>query len=289
MTKDGFKIQQLHSCLEILPSAMVALKYFVLLALISLECVTSKKFGGSRFKIITNRIPSFKFPGSGLFSSASDGNSGGMIGSGGAGVGAGGGGLRGGGSGGSIPGNDKTNLGDDFNEKSSKDAGAILFFSSLLKSYSSLLDKFPYPTKMVTSAFIGALGDYLVQTFEARKTKKALDLRRVAVFATVCGLYIAPVIHVWFEYLNVMPFLTNMGKYSKAFAMMFVDQSVGATVITLGFFYAFEAVSTLPLSKPAYSSFLLHNLHRAPSMNPVHMIITGSGSVSPIRHGTQLH
>ena len=226
---------------------MVALKSILLLAFVSLECIAAKKFGGSRFKIITNRIPSFKFPGSGLFSSASDGNNGGIIGSGGMG---GGGGLRGGGSGGSIPGDDKINSGDDFNEKNSKDAGAILFFSSLLKSYTTLLDKSPYPTKMITSAFIGALGDYLVQSFEARK---ALDLRRVVVFATVCGLYIAPVIHVWFEYLNVMPFLANMGKYSKAFAMMFVDQSVGATIITLGFFYAFEAVSTKPLSNHADS------------------------------------
>lgn len=237
---------------------MVAVTVFLLVAFMSLQCIASKKFGGSKFKIFTNRMPSFKFPGSGLFSSTSDNSNGGMMGSGGIG----GGGLRGGGGGGSIPGDDKINSGDDFNEKSNKDAGAVLFFSSLLKSYTSLLDKSPYPTKMVTSAFIGALGDYLVQSFEARKTKKAIDLRRVVVFATVCGLYIAPVIHIWFEYLNVMPFLTNMGKYSKAFAMMFVDQSVGATVITLGFFYAFEAVSMSTCIVPAWDHYLL------PPLNP---------------------
>ena len=157
----------------------------------------------------------------------------------------GGDGIRGGGGGGSIPTPDgNVNFGNDDNGKKAKQAGVILFLSSLLDSYSGLLEKSPYPTKMVTSAIIGALGDFLVQTYEGRKSKKALDFRRITVFATVCGIYVAPVIHVWFEFLNKMPFLANMGKYSKAFWMMFVDQSVGATVITLGFFFAFEAVSS---------------------------------------------
>lgn len=215
---------------------MISRTLFLLVAILVVTFASSKKFGGSRLKLFTNKLPSFKFPLSGLFSSVS-GNGGDLMG-------AGGGGIRGGGGGGAIPSSgDSLNFGKDDNGKGAKQAGVMLFLSTLFESYTGLLEKSPFPTKMVTSAIIGALGDYLVQVYEGRKTNKALDYRRMIVFATVCGLYIAPVIHVWFEYLNKMPFLANMGKYSKAFAMMFVDQTVGATIITLGFFYAFEAVS----------------------------------------------
>jgi hypothetical protein len=215
---------------------MVASTYFLLLAIITVHGAFSKRIGGSRFKLFTNKISSLRLPLSGLFSSIS--GTGAMAGS----IGDR---FRGGGGEGST-----ANLGAlshkfdvDNEEKNTKQAGGILLLlTSLLNSYTSLLERSPYPTKMVTSAIIGALGDYLVQKYEGRKTNKAIDLRRLIVFATVCGLYIAPVIHIWFEFLNKMPFLASMGKYSKAFAMMFVDQSVGATVITLGFFFAFEAV-----------------------------------------------
>jgi hypothetical protein len=215
---------------------MVASTYFLLLAIITVHGAFSKRIGGSRFKLFTNKISSLRLPLSGLFSTIS--GTGAMAGS----IGDR---FRGGGGEGST-----ANLGArshkfdvDNDEKNTKQAGGILLlFTSLLNSYTSLLERSPYPTKMVTSAIIGALGDYLVQKYEGRKTNKAIDLRRLLVFATVCGLYIAPVIHIWFEFLNKMPFLASMGKYSKAFAMMFVDQSVGATVITLGFFFAFEAV-----------------------------------------------
>jgi hypothetical protein len=227
---------------------MVAWTYFLLLAIITVHGAFSKRIGGSRFKLFTNKLNSLRLPLSGLFSSIS--GTGAMAGS----IGDR---FRGGGGEGST-----SNLGAishkfDVNndEKNTKQAGGVLFlFSSLLNSYTSLLERSPYPTKMVTSAIIGALGDYLVQKYEGRKTNKAIDLRRLLVFATVCGLYIAPVIHVWFEFLNKMPFLASLGKYSKAFAMMFVDQSVGATVITLGFFFAFEAVRVNSMCNEWFSS-----------------------------------
>lgn len=220
---------------------MVATRYFFLLAIFTVHGAFSKKIGGSRFKLFTNRLNSLRLPLSGLFSSIS-GNS--------AMAGSIGDRFRGGGGDTSTvnPGAVSHKFAVENDEKNTKQAGVALMFTSLLNSYTSLLERSPYPTKMVTSAIIGALGDYLVQKYEGRKTNKAIDLRRLLVFATVCGLYIAPVIHVWFEYLNKMSFLTNMGKYSKAFAMMFVDQTVGATVITLGFFFAFEAVSDIDTS-----------------------------------------
>ena len=222
-------------------------RLFLLLAFLALSSAASKKFGGSRLKLFASKLPTFKFPSTGLFSTTADRSGGDLMGAGGGigirgGAGGGGGGGGGGGAG-AGPGDTNRNIGDANDNFVPKQAGAILFLTTLLDSYTNMLEKSPYPTKMVTSAIIGALGDYLVQTYEARKSRKPLDLRRILVFATVCGIYIAPVIHVWFEYLNKMPFLADLGKYSKAFAMMFVDQSVGATVITLGFFFAFEAVS----------------------------------------------
>lgn len=214
---------------------------FLVIAVLAFSSASSKKFGGFRLKSFTSKLPTFRFPLTGLFSSVADENGRDLI------VGGGGDGIRGGAGGGGVGSGDKNaNFGaNDDSIGNTKQAGLILFLTSLLDSYTGLLEKYPFPTKMVTSAFIGALGDYLVQTYEGRKSKKALDFRRILVFATVCGIYIAPVIHVWFEYLNKMPFLLNLGKYSKAFAMMFVDQSVGATVITLGFFFAFEAAQAL--------------------------------------------
>jgi hypothetical protein len=215
----------------------------LLIALFAVQEVSCKKFGGFRIKLFKKELSTNRLPLGGLFASSSDNSNGGMVGSEGGGLR--GSSIGGGGSGGNgvaPPGQNDINFGNGDDDKKSKQAGIFFFLSSILKSYTNLLEKSPYPTKMVTSAIIGALGDYLVQSYEGRKLKKAIDLRRVIVFATVCGLYIAPVIHIWFEYLNTMPFLLKLGKYSKAFAMMFVDQSVGATVITLGFFFAFEAV-----------------------------------------------
>jgi hypothetical protein len=123
-----------------------------------------------------------------------------------------------------------------------KQAGAALFLTSLLNSYTGMLDASPYTTKIITSAIIGGLGDYIVQIYQARKSNASIDYRRVMVFAAVCGLYLAPVIHVWFNYLNGMKFLNGLGNVQKALSMMLVDQSIGATAITFGFFFAFEAV-----------------------------------------------
>ena len=191
------------------PTAMVNKFVLLLVAILGLNTVSSKKFGGSRFKLFTNKLPTFRFPLGPLFSSASGSEGTDMPGSGGRGI-------RGGGGGGSIPSADSNlNFDKDDDAKKASQAGIILFLSSLLDSYTGLLENSPYPTKMVTSAIIGALGDFLVQAYEGRKNRKPLDFRRMAVFATVCGLYIAPVIHVWFEYLNRLPFLANMGKYSK--------------------------------------------------------------------------
>jgi hypothetical protein len=119
----------------------------------------------------------------------------------------------------------------------------IILFKSLLDSYGKLLETSPIKTKIVTSAIIGALGDSIIQIYESTKTKKKFNFRRLVVFSTVTGLYIAPFLHVWLDYLNVLPFLSKLGNVQKAFSMLLIDQTIGAIAINIGFFFAFEAVS----------------------------------------------
>ena len=124
-----------------------------------------------------------------------------------------------------------------------KQAGAVLLMTKLLDCYSDLLTKHPYYTKIISSGVIGALGDTLIQKLENRTSKKPFEYRRLFVFFLVTALYIAPVIHVWFDWLNLIPMPAWANTpVKKAAVMMAVDQTIGAVVITIGFFYAFEFV-----------------------------------------------
>ena len=90
------------------------------------------------------------------------------------------------------------------------------------------------------------LGDILIQNFENRKSKKSFDYRRLLVFFTVTALYIAPVINVWFNWLNNgMPLPPGLSNVAKAGIMMIADQTIGAVGVTVGFFYAFELTNKL--------------------------------------------
>jgi len=139
-------------------------------------------------------------------------------------------------------------------------APVIAALAKLLAFYSNLLTKHPYSTKIVSSGFIGGLGDVLIQLYEGRAKGDAFafDYRRLAVFTAVTAFYIAPVIHVWFNMLATMPMPVGAGNVMRAAIMMLADQTVGATVITIGFFYAFELSQKLfpPYSDVPLLSFL---------------------------------
>jgi hypothetical protein len=117
---------------------------------------------------------------------------------------------------------------------------------NILETYNTLLQEKPYVTKILSSAIVGGLGDVLIQLLGCfqRKQPFQVDLRRLAVFSTVAGIYIAPVIHVWFDLLEKMKLnrFVGDGKFAKALAMIFLDQTVATLLVTVGFFYAFELV-----------------------------------------------
>ena len=79
-----------------------------------------------------------------------------------------------------------------------------------------------------------------------KKSKKTFDYRRLLVFFTVTALYIAPVINVWFNWLNNgMPLPASLSNVAKAGIMMIADQTIGAVGVTIGFFYAFELANKI--------------------------------------------
>ena len=79
-----------------------------------------------------------------------------------------------------------------------------------------------------------------MQAWEMRKNGSAFDVKRFVEFTTVAAIYFAPVIHCWFNFLASLPLPVN--KLAKASIMIVIDQTVGAVVVTTGFFYVLEAV-----------------------------------------------
>lgn len=135
--------------------------------------------------------------------------------------------------------------------------------------YNHMLTKHQWPTKMISSGVVGGLGDILIQLFSCYKKGSAwsVDLRRLLVFSSVATFYIAPVIHVWFNWLEKVriPKSLGDGKVKKSLYMIALDQTVGATVITAGFFYAFELANRLV--PPYTGATLLQAIHAGTAMN----------------------
>lgn len=197
------------------------------------------------------------------------------------GVGIGGGGLSGGIGGGSGDGGIGGGTGDippmdsgnDESISNPKQGMVLLWFTKLFEQYGTLLEKYPYLTKCISSGIVGGSGDILIQQYNRRSdSTKKFDWRRLLVFTAVAALYIAPVIHLWFGYLNTLPYPATMSNLSKAGIMILLDQTFGAVFITAGFFYAFELAQFLfpPYHEKRARNFLqagydanVHNLWTA--------------------------
>lgn len=130
-------------------------------------------------------------------------------------------------------------------QKKTKEVSRGLFFSlsNLLRSYSQMLEEHPYIVKMISSGIIAGIGDLLIQRIQGKENGKAFDIRRWMVFTSVAAFYIAPVINLWFNWLNNLQFLDGMNNAAKALVMTGIDQTAGAVLVNAGFFFAFELVS----------------------------------------------
>jgi hypothetical protein len=132
--------------------------------------------------------------------------------------------------------NEFKSAGDAVIDKVIENSNSKNIFAKALKAYSNQLIKRPYITKIISSAIVGGTGDLLIQLF----SKGSVDFRRWIVFTTVAGFYIAPSIHVWFNWLGNLPIPPRYGKVNIALIQMVLDQTIGAVIINGGFFYAFE-------------------------------------------------
>lgn len=166
-------------------------------------------------------------------------------------------------------------------------AGPFGFILSLLKRlvelYNDTINKYPMRTKVISSAVVGGLGDLLIQTLTRKKAGLpwGLDVRRFAVFTTVAGLYIAPVINAWFTWLTKLP-TGSSSKFVQAAVMMLVDQTAGAVLINAGFFFAFELVSVNYTSQHAMNIFCSHNSIQS-LLIPL-LSLKGTTSIPPVPH-----
>ena len=114
--------------------------------------------------------------------------------------------------------------------------------SNLFMEYGNLLkSKNAVPTKMITSGLIAVIGNVIQQIFVNGLSFRKFDYRGLLVFTLVNIFYIGPISHFWFKLLETMT--THItSKLLKATVQVFVDQTLGAFVITGGFLAIFEVV-----------------------------------------------
>ena len=102
----------------------------------------------------------------------------------------------------------------------------------MLKGYTRLLIKYPYPTKIMTSGLIFISSDFIVQKYIEKQ--KSISFRRLAISFSVGGFYLAPWIHIWFS--KGIPFFTQRivgkkrlkNKAINTISSMLVDQTINS-------------------------------------------------------------
>lgn len=140
----------------------------------------------------------------------------------------------------------------------------------LLNAYLRVLDKRPLPTKIVTSGIICAIGDVMAQAlsfatgeagpFTLGSFARALEFQRLIIYGVLGALWMAPVVHYWFDALedltkgNKGPTTTFRGKMGKALKMVALDQSIGAPLVNSGFMFFFTLVTALTSGAAAASA-----------------------------------
>lgn len=120
----------------------------------------------------------------------------------------------------------------------------------LLQSYLRALDKKPLITKIITSGVICGAGDIMAQGLAFRSNEmttgglgafvRGIDLQRLNIYALLGAVYIAPLIHYWFNALEAIasspedPPKTKKGRVKKAAKMVTIDQTIGAPICNAG-------------------------------------------------------
>ncbi|CAM9358957.1 unnamed protein product [Discosporangium mesarthrocarpum] len=139
----------------------------------------------------------------------------------------------------------------------------------LVAAYMGALERRPILTKCVTSGVICGIGDVMAQALTIGSRKQAagvaaflglMDLRRLVIYALMGAVYLAPIVHYWFEWIDMIgprggkkP--TLKARVSKAGKMVAVDQLIGAPLVNAGFIFMFTFFTLLTAGGFAASPF----------------------------------
>ncbi|CAM9775740.1 unnamed protein product [Ectocarpus sp. 4 AP-2014] len=135
----------------------------------------------------------------------------------------------------------------------------------LLASYLRALDTKPIITKVITSGVICGIGDIMAQAlaFKTAATESfslgsflaALEFKRLAIYGVLGALWIAPVVHYWFDGLDAVfkdkkavpgaPPPSLIKRTFKIFNMVALDQIIGAPLVNAGFMFLFTFATAL--------------------------------------------
>lgn len=111
-------------------------------------------------------------------------------------------------------------------------------------AYLKALENRPIPTKMATAAVLSALGDVIAQSL----SDGPFVLRRMLVLVAVNVLYIAPLLHGWynaFEWFTEKKLRLTPGTWKCTLTMLCCDQLVNSPTTIACFFAIFGVANAL--------------------------------------------
>jgi hypothetical protein len=111
----------------------------------------------------------------------------------------------------------------------------------LVKRYGRLLEERPLTTKCITSFFTFGMGDLLCQYFETKYAGRIKWDYMRTVRQGSFGVCVTPYFHM--QFCVIMPYLFPATKKINVIKSVVYDQTIGASIFTLGFFTYVDLVS----------------------------------------------
>ena len=109
-------------------------------------------------------------------------------------------------------------------------------FSRLVMRYTTMLERRPLVTRMVTTGTTAILGDALCQAVIEKKGLSEYDFARTLRLGVWAGFATGSFLHVWVKFLNRVSPLGGSNKVVSGLKRMALDMTVGFPIIIGGFF-----------------------------------------------------
>ena len=121
---------------------------------------------------------------------------------------------------------------------------------TFLVKYNKLLEKYPLPTKILSSAVIFAVGDIACQiVFEKKSFKNEFNWKRTMVMTSVGSIYGAPLLHFWYaRAVKIAELIGKNQKFRPAISTL-LDQTLFAPYCIGSMLFLFEFIDKLDVQK----------------------------------------